>query len=92
VKRAEEEPLAGAEAVRRQYLEDWDVREGLVVTVRRIVAPSSIAAIEIHVENGPPSNAKNDGVVIHHWSSDGRLVRYRLYVDEVPPSPGSEQI
>ena len=91
-KRAEEEPLVGAEAVRRQYLEGWDGHEGVVVTVRRIVEPESTAAVEIHVESGPPSNVQYDGVVVHDWSSDGRLVRYRLYVDEVLPSSEPDHI
>ena len=52
----------------------------------------SSAAIEIHVESGPPSNVQYDGVVVHNWSSDGLLVRYRLYIDEVLPSSDPDYI
>lgn len=98
-KRAEEKPLVGAAAVRHQYLEDWEDHERVVVTVRRIIESESTAAIEIHVESGPPSNVQYDGavvhdwsVVVHDWSSEGRLVKYRLYVDEVLPSAEPVQI
>jgi ketosteroid isomerase-like protein len=91
-KRAEEEPLVGAETVRRQYLEDWEGHERVAVTVRRIFESESSAAIKIHVESGPPSNVQYDGVVVHDWSGDGRLVRYRLYVDEVLPSSDPDHI
>ena len=62
-KRAGDESLSGAEAVRRQYLEDWEGHAQVVVTVNRIFVSESSAAIEIHVESGPPSNVWYDGVV-----------------------------
>ena len=82
-KRAGDESLSGAEAVRRRYLEDWEDHAQVVVTVNRIFGSASSAAIEIHVESCPPSNVWCDAVVVHDWSSKGRLSKYRLYVDEV---------
>lgn len=29
-----------------------------------------------------------DGVVVHHWSDEGRLTRYQLFVDEVSSAEG----
>jgi hypothetical protein len=72
-KQAGDESLSGDEAVRRQYLEDWEGHAQVVVTVNRIFVSASSAAIEIHVESGPPSNVWCDGVVVHDWSSEGRL-------------------
>ena len=54
--------------------------------------PPQSAAIELHVESGLPSNVQYDGVVVHDWSSDGRLVRYRVYVDKVLPSSDPDYI
>jgi hypothetical protein len=85
-KRAGDEPLWGADAVRRQYQEDWEGHEQVVVTVSRIFESESSAAVEIHVDSGPPSNVQYFGVVVHDWSSGGRLTKYRLYVDEMLPS------
>jgi hypothetical protein len=31
----------------------------------------------------PPSNVRHDGDVVRNWNSDGRLVKYHLYADEV---------
>jgi hypothetical protein len=41
------------EEVRRQYLEDWNGHEGVVVRVRRRIEAGSNAATEIHIESGP---------------------------------------
>jgi hypothetical protein len=85
-KRASDQPLSGAEAVRRQYRKDWAGHDQVVVTVKRIFESGSSAAVEIHVESGPPSNVRYDGVVVHNWNREGHLIKYRLYVDEVLPS------
>jgi len=85
-KRAGDEPLRGAEAVRRQYQEDWAGHEQTVVTVSRILESESSAAVEIHVDSGPPSNVQYFGVVVHDWNRGGRHAKHRLYVDEIVPS------
>ena len=85
-KRAGDEPLCGAEVVRRQYQEDWEGHKHVVVTVRRIFESELSAAVEIHVDSGPPSNVQYLGVVVHDWNKGGRLTKYRLYVDEILPS------
>ena len=85
-KRAGDEPLRGASAVRRQYQEDWEDHHQVVVTPGRLFALGRSAAVEIHVESGPPSNVMYDGVVVHEWDEADQLIRYRLYVDEVVPS------
>jgi ketosteroid isomerase-like protein len=82
-KRAGEPALRGKAAVRRQYLEDWQGHEHVVVTVKQILQSGQVAAAEIHVDSGAPSNIHYDGIVVHHWSDQERLVRYRLYIDEV---------
>lgn len=85
-KRAGDESLRGAVAVRRQYPEDWEGHDQVVVTVSRIFESASSAAVEIHVDSGPPSNVRYFGVVVHDWSKEGRLLKYRLYIDEILPS------
>jgi len=84
--RAGDEPLCGAEAVRRQYQEDWEGHKHVVVTVRRIFESELSTAVEIHVDGGPPSIVQYSGVVVHDWNKGGRLTKYRLYVDEMLPS------
>jgi ketosteroid isomerase-like protein len=88
-KRAGDELLRGASAVRRQYEEDWEDHHHVVVTPKRLFELGRAAAIEIHVESGPPSNVMYDGVVVHEWDDADRLIRYRLYVDDVVPSGGA---
>ena len=85
-KRAGDEPLWGTEAVRHQYQEDWEGHNQVVVRVRRVFESESSAAVEIHVDSGPPSNVQYFGVVVHDWNREARLTKYRLYVDEVLPS------
>jgi SnoaL-like domain len=88
-KRAGDEPLLGSPAVRRQYQEDWQDHRHVVVTPKRVFELGRTAAVEIHVESGPPSNVMYDGVVIHEWDDADRLIRYRLFIDEVVPSRGA---
>jgi hypothetical protein len=76
-------PLYGKVAVRRQYERDFDDHEGSVVTIREVFETEGKVAIEIHVDSGPPSNVLYDGVIVHHWSDEGRLTHHQLYVDEV---------
>jgi ketosteroid isomerase-like protein len=85
-KRAGDEPLSGALAVRRQYEDDWKDHHRVVVTPRRLFDNGRSVAVEIHVESGPPSNVMYDGIVVHDWDEADQLARYRLYVDEVEPS------
>ena len=90
-KRAGDEPLSGASAVRRQYEDDWKVHHQVVVTPRRLFENGRSVAVEIHVESGPPSNVMYDGIVVHDWDEADQLVRYRLYVDEVEPTNGASR-
>ena len=85
-KRAGDEPLRGSAAVRGQYLLDWRDHQHVVVTPVHTYECGRAAAIEIHVESGPPTNVMYDGVVVHEWDDADRLVRYRLYIDEVVSS------
>ncbi|HEV3213888.1 MAG TPA: nuclear transport factor 2 family protein [Acidimicrobiales bacterium] len=85
-KRAGDPPLRGAAAVRRQYELDWKDHQQVVVTPLRAYERGRAAAIEIHVESGPPTNVMYDGVVVHDWDDTDRLIRYRLYIDEVVPA------
>jgi ketosteroid isomerase-like protein len=87
-KRAGDEPLRGASAVRRQYQEDWKDHHHVVVTPKRAFELGRSAAVEVHVESGPPSEVMYDGVVIHEWDEADRLIRYRLYVDDGVSSRG----
>lgn len=89
-KRAGDEPLRGVSAVRRQYEEDWADHDQVVVTPNRLFELGRSVAVEIHVESGPPSNIMYDGVVVHEWDDADQLIRYRLYVDEVVPSSGTQ--
>lgn len=88
-KRASDEPLLGSPAVRRQYQEDWQDHRPVVVTPKRVFELGRTAAVEIHVESGPPSNVMHDGVVVHEWDDADRLIRFRLFIDEVVPSRGA---
>ena len=82
-KRAFDPPLYGKAAVREQYERDWVDHKSEVVTVREMFEAEGKVAIEINVDSGPPSQVLYEGVVVHHWNDEGRLVRYQLYVDEV---------
>lgn len=90
-KRAGDEPLRGAAAVRRQYEEDWADHDQVVVTPNRLFECGRSVAVEIHVESGPPTNVMYDGVVVHEWDDADKLINYRLYVDEVVPSSGTRE-
>lgn len=85
-KRAGDAPLRGSSAVRRQYELDWKDHQHVVVTTLRAYELGRAAAIEIHVESGPPTNVMYNGVVVHDWDDTDHLIRYRLYIDEVVPS------
>ena len=84
--RAGDEPLRGSAAVRGQYLLDWRDHQHVVVTPVRTYECGRAAAIEIHVESGPPTNVMYNGVVVHDWDDTDHLIRYRLYIDEVVSS------
>ena len=58
--------------------EAWHDHDHVVVTPNRVFEPGRAAAIEIHVDSGPPSNVMYDGVVVHEWNEADQLVRYRL--------------
>lgn len=85
-KRAGDEPLWGVDSVRRQYQEDWEGHDQVVVTINRIFEAESSVGVEVHVHSGPPSNVQYFGVVVHDWNSRDRLAKYRLYIDELIPS------
>ncbi len=76
-------PLSGKAEVRRQYERDWADHESMVVTIKEVFESERKVAIEIHVDSGPPSNVLYRGVVVHHWSDEGRLTHHQLYVDEM---------
>jgi hypothetical protein len=50
--------------------------------VRRLTECGSTVVAEIEVDAGPPSHERYRGTVIHDWSADSHLVRYRLYVGD----------
>jgi ketosteroid isomerase-like protein len=91
-KRAFDPPLKGRAAVRLQYEKDWADHKSEIVYIREMFEANDRIAIEIQVDSGPPSNLIYDGMIVHHWNEEGRLVRSQLYVDEVaseePASPG----
>ena len=88
-KRASDLPLRGSPAVRRQYEEDWQEHGHVVVTPLHFFELGRTAAVEIHVESGPPTNVMYDGIVVHEWDDADRLLRYRLFIDEVVTSRGA---
>ena len=81
-KRLGEQRLLSRSAVREQYAEDWSGHKQVHVHVHRILECGSTAVIEIEVDAGPPSHEWYRGTVIHDWSAEGRLVRYRLYIGD----------
>jgi ketosteroid isomerase-like protein len=83
-KLAFDRPLSGKEAVRRQYEDDWADHESAFVSINEVFEAEGKVAIEVHVDCGPPSKVRFNGVVVHHWNDEGLLARYQLYVDEVP--------
>ncbi len=82
-KLAFEAPLDGKAAVRRQYEREWADHERVVMEVKEVFETETKVAMEIHVDLGPPSDLRYNGVVVHHWNDEGRLVRLQLYVDDV---------
>jgi ketosteroid isomerase-like protein len=78
----DEEPLLGKEAVRLRYADGWSTHSQVRVDALRILESGSTAVAEIEVDAGPPSHEWYRGVVIHDWSDEGRLARYRLYVGD----------
>lgn len=82
-KRAGDPPLNGKTAVRGQYQREWAEHKSTTINIKELFDADQKVAIEIHVDTGPPSTVHYDGVVVHHWNDEGRLVRYQLYIDEV---------
>jgi hypothetical protein len=79
-------PLKGSAAVRRHYEQEWADNGCVVVDTRDVFESDEKVAIEIHVDNGSPSNLLYNGVVVHRWNDEGRLTHHQLYVDEVIPA------
>ena len=87
-KRPDDERLLTRSAVRSRYAQDWSDHAQVRVHVDRLMECGSTAVIEIEVDAGPPSHEWYRGTVIHDWSADGQLVRYRLYIgDTQRPAP-----
>jgi ketosteroid isomerase-like protein len=82
-KRAFDPPLIGKEAVLSHYEQDWVHHKGEILIIGEFFEAEGKVAIEIHVDSGPPSNLRYDGMVVNHWNDEGRLALYHLYVDEV---------
>lgn len=82
-KRAGDPPLNGKAAVRRQYEREWADHKSTMINIKELFDADQKVAIEIHVDTGPPSTVHYDGLIVHHWNGEGRLVRYQLYIDEV---------
>ena len=82
-KRAGDAPLHGRAAVRQQYEREWAEHKSMIINIDQMFEADGKVAIEIHVDTGSPSCVHYDGVVVHDWNDEGRLVRYHLYVDEV---------
>jgi hypothetical protein len=86
--RPDEPRLTGRDAVRARYAEDWSTHSQVHVEILRLLPTGSTAVAEIEVDAGPPSHEWYRGVVIHDWSDQGLLVRYRLYYgDTERPDP-----
>jgi hypothetical protein len=81
-KRPDDRLLTTRAEVRAQYAEDWSTHSQVHVEVLRLLESGSTVIAEIEVDAGPPSREWYRGVVIHDWSEDGHLSRYRLYVGD----------
>jgi ketosteroid isomerase-like protein len=79
-------PLKGSAAVRRHFEREWADNECIAVDITDVFETEDKVAIEIHVDNGPPTNLLYNGVVVQRWNSEGRLAHHQLYVDEVIPA------
>lgn len=78
--------LHGKTAVRHQYERDWADHEGMVVDILDVFESDWSVAVEIHVDYGPPSNLRYNGIAVHGWNEEGRLTHHQLYVDESLPA------
>ena len=84
-------PLKGSEAVRRHFEREWADDARVVVDTTDVFENGDKVAIEIHVDNGPPSNLLYNGVVVHRWNDQGRLTHYQLYIDEASEVISAEE-
>lgn len=81
-KRPDEPALTTRAAVRAQYEDDQSSHAHVHVDVTRMLESGRTVVAEIEVEAGPPSHEWYLGTVIHDWSDEDRLTRYRLYVGD----------
>ena len=81
-KRPDEAAMTSQSQVRAQYVIDWSDHDQVHVEVLRLMQSGSTAIAEIEVDAGPPSHEWYRGTVIHDWSPDGAMVRYRLYLGD----------
>lgn len=78
--------LHGKAAVRNQYERDWADHDGMVVEILDVFESDWSVAVEIHVDYGPPSNLRYNGVAVHRWDEEGRITHHQLYIDESVPA------
>jgi ketosteroid isomerase-like protein len=87
-KRPDDPILTSRQLVQEQYATDWSTHGQVHVSVLRLLEAGSTVIAEIEVDAGPPSHEWYRGVVIHDWSEDGHLIRYRLYIGDTD-QPGA---